>query len=285
MSSDILVPILDVETIEQDYFRGIATPNGQGRSFGGQVISQALAAATRTVEPERPCHSLHAYFMRPGDATQPVLYQVNRDMEGRSFSTRRVVAIQAGRPILTLSASFNRGTGGMVHQDPMPEGIAPPEDLPSDYDLVMAMGEGLSPRARAFYERNRPIEIRPATPTPPFADGPVEGEIFRWMRARQPLGEDPGLHRTALAYASDLGLLPSALWKHGRDLFDEGNRTASLDHALWFHDDFRMDDWLLYGLRSSWAGRSRGLCEGRVFTREGQLVASVRQEALLRVRD
>ncbi|KAA2313132.1 acyl-CoA thioesterase II [Pseudooceanicola sediminis] len=282
---DTLTPILTVERIEEDFYRGIATPGGRGRSFGGQVIAQALMAASHTVGPERRNHSLHVYFMRPGKAVEPVLYRVSRDMDGRSFATRRVVAIQGGKPILTMAASFQVEDAGLSHQEAFPDTITPPEELENELQLAERHPEVLNAETLAFLRLNRPIEVRPVGPTPPFDMAPREGTQYRWIRTRFPLADDPILHRAALAYTSDLGLLQAALTVHGRSWIDPGAKVASLDHALWLHGDFRMDDWLLYAMNSPWAGNSRGMTFGKIFTRDGRLVASVAQEGMLRVED
>ncbi|WP_254871476.1 acyl-CoA thioesterase II [Pseudooceanicola sp. HF7] len=282
-TEDVLTPILNVERIEEDFYRGIATPGGQGRSFGGQVIAQALMAATRTVGDDRRNHSLHVYFMRPGNAAEPVLYRVSRDMDGRSFATRRVVAIQSGKPILNMAASFQVQDGGVSHADAFPEGITPPEDLPSDRDLAREHLERLGPRAEQILTSPRPIEVRPVGPCPPFDLTPRSGTQYRWIRTCFPMPDDPQLHRAALAYTSDLGLIQTALTVHGKAWNDPGAKVASLDHALWIHEDFRIDDWLLYAMDSPWSGNARGMTFGKIFARDGRLIASVAQEGMIRV--
>ncbi|MBR9765965.1 MAG: acyl-CoA thioesterase II [Rhodobacteraceae bacterium] len=283
--ADILTPILTVERIEENFYRGIATPGGRGRSFGGQVIAQALMAATRTVEPDRTSHSLHAYFLRPGMAVEPVLYQVERDMDGRSFSNRRVVAIQNGKPILNLTASYQVQGGGLAHEEPFPENIPDPEDLPNELDLAEAHPGTVPEEVLAYLRLNRPIEVRPVTPSPPFDLTARRGWQYRWVRSRYPLGDDPVLHRAALAYTSDLGLIQGALTAHGRTWLEEGAKVASLDHALWLHGEFRVDDWLLYCIDSPWTGHARGMALGRIYTRDRRLVASVAQEGMMRFPD
>ena len=280
--ADVLTPILTVERIEEDFYRGIATPGGRGRSFGGQVIAQALMAATRTVESDRTSHSLHAYFLRPGMAVEPVLYQVERDMDGRSFSNRRVVAIQNGKPILNLTASFQGASDGLAHEESFPEDIPDPEALPNELELGEAQPGVVPEEVLSYLRLNRPIEVRPVTPSPPFDLTPRKGWQYRWVRSRFPLGDDPVLHRAALAYMSDLGLIQAAMTVHGRAWLEEGAKVASLDHALWLHGDFRMDDWLLYCIESPWTGHARGMTCGRVYTRDRRLVASVAQEGMMR---
>lgn len=279
---DILTPILSVERIEEDFYRGIATPGGSGRSFGGQVIAQALMAATRTVAADRANHSLHAYFLRPGRADAPVLYQVMRDMDGRSFSNRRVVAVQNGKPILNLTASFQGAAEGLTHAEAFPEDVPGPETLPNELELAERHPGTVTDEILAYLRLNRPIEVRPVGPTPPFDLTPRRGMQYRWVRSRVPLDDDPVLHRAALAYTSDLGLIQGALTAHGKTWLDPEGRVASLDHALWIHDALRMDEWLLYCITSPWTGGSRGMAFGQVFTRDGRLVASVAQEGMMR---
>lgn len=278
---DELTPILDVEPIEEDYFRGIAAPEGKGRSFGGQVVAQALSSATRTVGTDRPAHSLHAYFMRPGDATKPVLYRVERDRDGGSFATRRVVAVQNGKPILNLACSFQIEEDGISYQDEMPE-VPGPEGLPNEQELAERHRDRLHPVHHKFLTKRRPIEVRPCEDRPPFVDtGPVMRQAA-WMRSQVALPDDPHLHRAALAYTSDLGLIGAALTRAGTGFGREDMMVASLDHALWLHGAFRMDEWLLYEMNAPWAGGARGFTRGRIFTRDGRLVADVAQEGLIR---
>ena len=279
--ADSLTSVLSVERIEEDFYRGIATPQGRGRSFGGQVIGQALMAATMTVDPNRPNHSLHGYFMRPGDATQPVLYRVERDRDGGSFTTRRVVAIQHGKPILNLAASFHVPEGGLAHQDSMPD-VPAPEDLEPEEVIAARMGDALPEAFRDWLKMPRPVEMRATTPRPPFDRSERTPEQTIWIRARGRLPDDPAIHRAALAFASDMGLLGTSMVPHGKAFTDPDMQFASLDHALWVHDDFRMDDWLLYMMDSPWAGGARGFNRGRIFTRDGRMVANVAQEGLVR---
>lgn len=276
-----LVGVLDVEPVERDFFRGPATPDGKGRSFGGQVIGQALMAAIRTVDAARPAHSLHGYFIRPGDATAPVLYQVERDRDGGSFTTRRVVAIQNGAVILNLAASFHVTEPGLSHQDAMPD-VPPPEDVAPEDVLAERMADQLPEGYLRWLRSPRPVDFRPVDPRPPLDRRPRAPAQNVWMRVAGPLPDDPSLHRAALAYVSDYGLLGTSVVGHGKAFGDPDMQFASLDHAVWFHDDFRVDDWLLYAMDSPWAGGARGFNRGRIFTRDGRLVASVAQEGLVR---
>jgi acyl-CoA thioesterase-2 len=281
-SSDQLVDILTVEQLEDNFFRGIATPNGEGRMFGGQVLGQALMSAVQTVDAAKVNHSLHGYFMRPGDATKPVLYRVERDMDGRSFATRRVIAIQNGQPILNLAASFQVEEEGMSYSSTMPEGIPAPEDCPTEKEQVDQYKGELRESFRRFMRWDRPIELRPCQPTPPFVDGPVTGETYRWIKAKAKLPDDMNLHRGALVYASDLGLIGAALAVHGINFHTSGVRVASLDHSVWTHAPFRADEWLLYCMDAPWTGGGRGLTRGRFFDRDGRLVATLAQESMIR---
>lgn len=275
------VDVLSVEKIEDDFYRGIATPQGRGRSFGGQVVAQALSAATMTVGADRPSHSLHAYFMRPGDATKPVLYRVERDRDGGSFTTRRVVAIQHGKPILNLAASFHHPEPGLAHADPMPE-VAPPEDLPTELELAESQEFDLPDMFRRWLATPRPVDMRAVHMRPPFDRSARPGVQNMWFRTKGPLEGDAGLHRAALAFISDFGLLGTSMMPHGKAFADPDMQFASLDHALWIHEDIRVDDWLLYAMDSPWAGGARGFNRGRIFTRDGRLVANVVQEGLVR---
>ena len=279
--ADRLTRVLTVEQIEQDFYRGIATPQGRGRSFGGQVIGPALMAATMTVDASRPNHSLHGYFMRPGDATQPVLYRVERDRDGGSFATRRVVAIQHGKPILNLAASFHAPEPGLGHQDQMPD-VPAPEDLESEDQIGLRMADSLPEGFLDWLRTPRPVEMRATALRPPFDRSAREATQNTWIRVRGRLSDDPAMHRAALAFASDMGLLGTSMMPYGKAFSDPDMQFASLDHALWIHDDFRMDDWLLYAMDSPWAGGARGFNRGRIFTRDGRLVANVAQEGLVR---
>ncbi|MFT7027392.1 MAG: acyl-CoA thioesterase-2 [Paracoccaceae bacterium] len=277
-----LLRLLTVERAEDNFFTGIATPGGAGRSFGGQVIGQALVAATHTVDPSRLAHSLHAYFMRPGDAAAPVLYQVERDNDGRSFSTRRVIAIQNGRPILNMAASFHVSESGLSHQDAMPD-VPGPEDLESDVQLAARYRDSLPERYLNHLKWDRPVEIRPVLLRPPFPTENFDPVQQMWFRVTGPVGDDPAMHRAALAFASDMGLLGVSMVPHRKSFSNPEMQAASLDHAMWIHRDFRADDWLLYAMDSPWAGGARGFNRGKVFTRDGALVANVAQEGLIRV--
>lgn len=279
-----LVDLLEVEEIDTDLFRGRRQPGGVGRVFGGQVIAQALQAAQRSTEDPKAAHSLHAYFMRAGSEDYPIIYRVVRDFDGRSFATRRVIAMQRGQPILNMAASFHVPEEGLHHQDAMPD-VAPPEDLRPEQELRRDYIDEIPEKFRRHMLRGRPIEIRPCNPRHWFRPEPQEARQYSWFRLIAPTGEDPALHRAILAYASDMTLLGTCMLPHGVSWMTHNIQTASLDHAVWFHEPFRADDWLLYATDSPWSGHSRGYNRGQIFSRDGRLVASTTQEGLIRKRD
>ena len=279
---DELLSTLDLETLEHNLFRGLSPQVGWQRVFGGQVIGQALVAANRTVE-GRMAHSLHAYFLRAGDPAVPIIYEVDRIRDGGSFSTRRVVAIQHGHAIFSMAASFHKEEGGLEHQMAMPE-VPPPEDLPSESELKERLIDRVPEPVKAYWQRERPIEIRPVDLSRYFSPEPREPGQQVWIKATGDLGDDLALHQCVLAYASDFTLLDTALIAHGRFVFDPSLMLASLDHAIWFHQRFRADDWLLYVQDSPRSGAGRAFCRGTLFTRDGLLVASTAQEGLVRER-
>ena len=281
-ASDSLLSILDLEPLEGNRFRGRSPRIGWRRVFGGQVIGQALLAACRTVEDRLP-HSLHAYFLLPGDPERPIDYAVETLRDGRSFSTRRVLALQDEKAIFAMSASFQIDEPGYDHQMPMPD-VPMPEDLPDRQTMRSSILPQLPPVVRDYYERERPIEIRPVELKRYLSGEPMEPRFNVWIRATKALPDDPAIHRSVLAYASDLMLLDSSLIAHGTTVFDETVQGASLDHALWFHRPFRADDWLLYAQDSPSTSGARGFSRGLVFDRGGRLVASVAQEGLIRPR-
>src|SRR5438105_7368164 len=249
MSSAVqdLLAILDLERLELNLFRGRSPQVGWQRVFGGQVIGQALVAACRTVDVAgRPPHSLHAYFLLPGDPKVPIIYEVDRIRDGKSFTTRRVVAIQHGQAIFTLMVSFHDDEPGLEHQVPMPQ-VPPPEELASREAEMRSKVLPLMPEpVRRYYERERPIELRPVETGRYLGQKFEDGRFNVWIRATGKLPDDPQIHQCVLAYASDMSLLDTALVPHGRSLFEKEFMGASLDHALWFHRPFRADDWLLY---------------------------------------
>jgi acyl-CoA thioesterase-2 len=279
-----LASVLDLERLDDRHFRGHSDPISPTRVFGGQVAAQSLVAAGRSLPEARPVHSLHAYFLRPGDPRVPISYEVDPIRDGRSFSTRRVVATQGGEAVFHLSASFHEPEEGLVHQVPMTS-VTAAEALPPADETMAAADEA----TRAWWSVVReifPLELR-------FVDEPVRARVLRgerppprqriYLRSSQPLGDDPLVHVCALTYASDVFLLSTALPPHGLVMGGPTNvQGASLDHAMWFHAPFRADEWLLYEMESTWAGDGRALCRGHLFDQAGRLVATVMQEGLLR---
>ncbi|MCO4052895.1 MAG: acyl-CoA thioesterase II [Bosea sp.] len=279
---DALLDTLDLEPLEHNLFRGRSPQVGWQRVFGGQVIGQALVAACRTVEDRKP-HSLHAYFLLPGDPRVPIIYEVDRIRDGRSFATRRVVAIQHGEAIFSMSASFHAEEPGLDHQMPMPD-VPMPEDLPDDAEVRATILPRMPAPVRAYFERERPIELRPVEFSRYATRTPMEPRFQAWIRATRRLPDDPVLHQCVLAYASDMTLLDASLIPHGRSVFERGIQAASLDHALWFHRPFRADEWLLYAQDSPSTSGARGFARGLIYDQKGRLVASVAQEGLIRPR-
>ena len=278
-----LLSILDLEPLEVNLFRGLSPQVGWQRVFGGQVIGQALVAACRTVN-GRAAHSLHAYFLRAGDPTVPIIYEVDRIRDGKSFSTRRVVAIQHGQAIFSMAVSFHKDEPGLHHQIKMPD-VPPPESLPSEAELKEKLIDRLPEPVKAYWQRERPIEIRPVDLSRYLSPQNRAPTQQVWIKATGRLGDDLALHQCVMAYASDFTLLDTALITHGRFVFDPRLMLASLDHAIWFHRRFRADEWLLYSQDSPSSGAGRAFCRGTLFSREGELVASTAQEGLVRVRD
>jgi acyl-CoA thioesterase-2 len=279
---DDLRTLLDLERIEHNIFRGQSRDIGSGSVFGGQALAQALVAAARTVDDDtRTAHSMHGYFILPGDVDAPIVYEVDRLRDGRSFTTRRIVAIQHGRAIFNMAASFHANEDGIDHQSDMPE-VAGPDDLPSELELLRKIQDRIPEEKRHFYTQERPIEFRPVDPVDPFDPSPSEPTRHLWLRARGPLPNDPLIHQSVLAYASDYGLLGTALRPHGLSFASRGLQLATLDHALWFHRPVRTDEWLLYAMDSPSASGARGFTRGQIFSKNGMLVASVSQEGLMR---
>lgn len=278
-----LLTTLDLEQLEQNLFRGVSPKDGWQRVFGGQVLGQALVAAVRTVPPERVAHSLHAYFLLPGDPTIPIIYDVERTRDGGSFTTRRVKGIQHGKTMFAMSVSLQKSEPGLAHQATMPK-VPMPEDLPNEKQLVEKFAGDIPDDIRKYWQRERPIEMRPVDVSRYLDRGKRAPEQSFWMRATGTLPDDLPLHQCVLAYASDFTLLDTALIAHGKLMFDHDMQMASLDHALWLHRPFRADEWLLYVQESPSSQSARGFCRGSVFTRDGVLVASVAQEGLIRER-
>ncbi|MGO4299981.1 acyl-CoA thioesterase [Leifsonia sp. RAF41] len=264
----------------EDIFTGPSQWMPLGRVFGGQVLAQSIVAATRTVDQDRNIHSMHGYFLRPGDVNFPITFSVDRIHDGRSFSTRRTQAYQNGLPILSMIASFQTEDDGFEHQDAMPEGLPDPEELPS----AAAVLEDVRHPVAQYWAGQRPFDMRHVT-SPIYVS--VEGERVAqqavWFRTIGEMPDDPALHRAALAYASDYTIMESVMRRHGIAWGTPGLKAASLDHAMWWHRPARVDEWLLYVQKSPTASGGRGLSEGRIFTRDGRLVASVAQEATIRL--
>ncbi|MGB3722766.1 MAG: acyl-CoA thioesterase II [Pacificimonas sp.] len=277
-----LLDVLDLERIEENLFRGQNTADAEFRLFGGQVIAQALVAASRTVDDDRPPHSLHAYFMRPGAIDVPVVYQVERDRDGRSFSTRRVVAIQNGRPIFNMAVSFQVEEEGYEHQFDMPD-VPGPEELITEKEWRESFADKVPETFRERFTRERAIDFRRVDPSPPGREAREPAQNI-WFRVQGEVPDDAAVHRCLLAYASDMTLLSTCQRPHGLQWFSGKVQVASLDHALWFHAPFRADEWLLYAQDSPRASGARGLNRGSIYSREGVLVASVAQEGLIRPR-
>jgi acyl-CoA thioesterase-2 len=277
-----LVDVLDLEPLEVNLFRGRSPQTGWQRVFGGQVIGQALVAATRTVE-GLSAHSMHAYFVLAGDPKVPIVYEVERTRDGRSFTTRSVKAIQHGRPIFIMIVSFHNNEEGLDNQAAMPE-VPAPEALPNEDVMLHDILPTLPEQVQRYYKRERPIELRPVDYGHYLGRKPANGQFNVWIRTTGTLPDDPAIHQCVLAYASDMTLLDTALVPLGRTLFEKEFMGASLDHALWIHRPFRADEWLLYSQDSPNLHGSRGLSRGLIFTRDGTLVATVAQEGLVRLR-
>lgn len=279
-----LIELFRLEQTAEDVFVANHFDMGFRSLFGGQVLGQALMAAARTVDLSYKAHSLHAYFLRPGDNRGELTYKVNRIRDGRGFVTRTVAAFQHDRQIFELSASFHLAEDGPEHQDPMPADLLPPEELKSQQELMAELADGLDEKRRRHITRERPIEIRPVNPYNKVNPEPLPPIKRLWFRATQPLPNDPLLHQATLAYCSDFDMVGTAMMPHGLGFTQDNVLAASLDHALWIHRPFRADEWLLYSLESPNAHGARGLVRGQIFSRDGTLVASTTQEGLIRVR-
>ncbi len=280
-----LLTLLDLEKIEEDVFVGLSPDEAAQRVFGGQVLAQALVAAMRTVGPQRPCHSFHAYFLRPGDPKIPIQYRVDRSRDGGSFSVRRVVALQRDAQIFILAASFHKVEDGFEHQSSMPV-VPDPESL-EDEQEVLLRDPDLRPNIRKWVARERPFELRSVLGSGLLGNSgdrpPRPGIDHIWLKTRGGVPDDGDIHRALLAYVSDMSLLDTAFLPHGKSIFSD-IQVASLDHAMWFHHPFRADDWLLYAQDSPVAFGARGFSRGAIYRRDGTLVASVAQEGVIRPR-
>ncbi len=281
---ETLLSILDLETIEHNLFRGRSPETSWQRVFGGQVIGQALVAAQRTVDADRHVHSLHGYFMRPGDPAVPIIYEVDLLRDGGSFTTRSVVAIQHGKAIFTLTASFQADEEGLEHQIPVKAGIKGPDGLMSDREFGEKYMSHAPDHIAAYFHRDRPIEMKPTSLDHYISREPLPPEQNVWFRVLGNVPQNRAIQAAVLAYVSDMTLLDGALFPHGRTVFDRDVQAASLDHSMWFHRPHMLDDWLLYAQDSPNAASGRGFTRGSFYTRDGILVASVAQEGLIRLR-
>ncbi len=278
-----LLAILDLERLEHNLFRGRSPQTAWQRVFGGQTIGQALVAAQRTVDADRQVHSLHGYFMRPGDTKVPIVYEVDRIRDGGSFTTRRVVAVQHGKAIFSLEASFQLTEPGLDHQFPMPLDVPPPEELETQRELLEHM-DNVPDTIRRFWARERPLEIKPVNLEHYTSRDKLPPRQNIWLRTTGPVPDQWPLRAAVLAYLSDMTLLDTSTFAHGRAVFDPDLQVASLDHAMWFHREHPLDDWLLYTQDSPSASGARGFTRGAIYGRDGVLIASVAQEGLLRLR-
>lgn len=282
-TSDDLIALLDLEPLEHNIYRGQNRDIGTKRIYGGQVLAQALVAAQRTVDADRPIHSMHGYFILAGDLSVPVVYFVDRLRDGGSFTTRRVTAIQHGQAIFNLSASFHRHEDGLAHQLEMPD-VPPPEEVRPELEVIRERARSMPDKVRSVVTQDRPLDVRPVDDDDPFEPKVMPARRAMWVRTTGPLGDDPLHHQAVLAYASDYGLIVTALRPHARSVRDPEMMVASLDHSIWFHRPFRIDEWLLYVVDAPVSSGGRGFARGTYFTRDGELVASTAQEGLMRVR-
>ncbi|MCL6269097.1 acyl-CoA thioesterase II [Sansalvadorimonas sp. 2012CJ34-2] len=280
-----LLTLLKLEQIEETIFRGQSQDLGFGNVFGGQVIGQALSAAKQTVDEDRALHSFHCYFLRPGNAHRPIVYEVDKSRDGRSFTTRRVVAIQNGKPIFNVALSFQQKEEGFDHQHPDMPKVPGPDELISELERVRKIAHLIPEPAREKLTCDRPIELRPVQMPDLIKPEPLPPVRHIWLKANGKLPDDPRVHKYLLAYASDFSFVTTSLNPHAVNFWQPNMQVASIDHAMWFHRDFRMDDWLLYSMESPTAGGARGMARGQIFDRQGRLVASTMQEGLIRRRD
>ncbi|MGF1871487.1 acyl-CoA thioesterase II [Photobacterium indicum] len=276
-----LLNLLQLERLEQGLFRGQSEHLGLPQVYGGQVIGQSLSAAKETVDSLRHVHSFHSYFLLPGDPEKTIIYDVEKLRDGKSFSTRRVKAIQNGRPIFYLTASYQAEEAGFEHQSTMPN-VAGPEGLASEKELVQSIAQYLPKKAVETFGRDRPIEVRPVTVINPLKPKAADPKQYLWVKANGEMPNDPRIHQYVLAYASDWGFLVTALQPHGVTLLTPKMQVATIDHSMWFHRPFRLDEWLLYVIESPSASGARGLVRGEIYNQKGELVASAVQEGLMR---
>ncbi len=277
-----IIKTLDLEEIELNHYLATSPNEGWQRVYGGQVIGQALVAASRTVSPNRSAHSLHGYFLRAGDTTIPILYKVDRIRDGKSFTTRRVVAVQRGQAIFTMSISFQIDEGGLSHQFDMPK-VPAPDSLPTEDELRREQAKSWPKEFQESFSGSSAIQVKPVDPVDLLNPKPTQAVQRCWMRCGEPLPDDPRIHQCVLAYLSDWSLLDTASRPHGVSFMQENVQVASLDHAMWFHRSFRADEWLLYDQDSPSASGARGFNRGLIYNQTGKLVASTTQEGLLRI--
>ena len=277
-----IIKTLDLEEIELNHYLATSPNEGWQRVYGGQVIGQALVAASRTVSPNRSAHSLHGYFLRAGDTTIPILYKVDRIRDGKSFTTRRVVAVQRGQAIFTMSISFQIDEGGLSHQFDMPK-VPAPDSLPTENELRREQAKSWPKEFQESSSGSSAIQVKPVDPVDLLNPNPTQAVQRCWMRCGEPLPDDPRIHQCVLAYLSDWSLLDTASRPHGVSFMQENVQVASLDHAMWFHRSFRADEWLLYDQDSPSASGARGFNRGLIYNQIGKLVASTTQEGLLRI--
>ena len=281
----LLTNLLDVDAVENDVFLGHKLPSSSGRVFGGQVLGQALMAACKTVESSKLVHSCHNYFIRPGNSDLPIHFTVHRDLDGRTISNRRVVATQNDKPIFNLIASFQGPAEGYHHQIEMPTNVPSPDNLLNENQLAEKHKAVLPDNVYSMLNRYRPIEVRPINEEAHFLRSPKKLEQATWFRAKEALKDDMAMHRAILAYATDLTLLSTCGRPHEMLWMDSNVATASIDHTVWFHsNNIKTDQWLLYLMDTPWSGNGRGLNRGSIFTQSGELVASVAQEGLVRIK-
>ena len=280
---DELLALLALEPLDEGLYRGQSNDLGFGAVFGGQVMGQALAAAKYTLPAERQAHSFHSYFLRPGDVNKPIIYDVENIRDGKTTSTRRIKALQYGKPIFYMTASFQAPIAGFEHQAGMPE-VAGPAGLVDDSEHIKALAQHLPPKVREKWLSPKPIAMRQVHYDNPMAPQEAKPLRYIWLKANGELPCDPSIHKYLLAYASDFNFLPTALMPHGRSYWDRDLQVATIDHSMWFHQDFSFDDWILYVMESPRASGGRGLVQGRFYTRDGILVASTMQEGIIRKR-
>ncbi|CRX39885.1 acyl-CoA thioesterase II [Yersinia enterocolitica] len=277
-----LLDLLCLEKIEEGIFRGQSEDLGLRQVFGGQVVGQAIYAAKQTVPTDRVVHSFHSYFLRPGDSSKPIIYDVETLRDGNSFSARRVSAIQNGKPIFYMTASFQSQEEGFEHQNTMPD-VPPPEGLMSETDIARKFAHLIPEKVRDKFIGHQPIEMRPVKFHNPLQGSTAEPNRYVWFKANGAMPDDLRVHQYLLGYASDFNFLPTALQPHGIGFLEPGVQIATIDHSMWFHRPFRLDDWLLYAVESTSASGARGFVRGQIYNREGVLVASTVQEGVIRL--